>query len=476
MQNRPALRLTQPEWVTALTPERLVVGLLFILIWALAALMHPQSDTWWQLRAGQDFWRDGAVPLIDRYSHTVNGGFWMNHEWLTHAVFYGVYSIGGLPLLTAMAATVCTAALVVTWSLMTGPTVMRLGLIALSILTFSRGWSPRPYIFTLLLVGLTVKLLMTNRSWWLPVLFVIWANLHGGFTMGIALVGASVIAAVPDGRAAVQRRLVLLGCCLIATLITPLGWTFYTELPASLARLQAYQISEWQSPALGNPSLHAFWLVIPILVIATVRRWREILAKPDDRLVVVAALVFLPFALTYVRSVTPFMLLALPALTRAFPLALPERTAEAPARARVYAGILGTAALASLTVVGAAWATPWQSLQWEPLPRAAMGAIADCDGRLYNSYNDGGYLVWFMPERQVFLDSRQDPYPVDLVIRDINARHHGEYTETFERYQIRCALVRPDDHVLAERLEDDGWLARYRDDAWIVFEANDGRG
>ena len=105
-----------------------------------------------------------------------------------------------------------------------------------------------------------------------------------------------------------------------------------------------------------------------------------------------------------------------------------------------------------------------------------MGAIADCDGRLYNSYNDGGYLVWFMPERQVFLDSRQDPYPVDLVIRDINARHHGEYTETFERYQIRCALVRPDDHVLAERLEDDGWLARYRDDAWIVFEANYGRG
>ena len=476
MQNRATIGFPRPEWLDALTPERLLVCLFFVLVWTSAALMAPQSDTWWQLRAGQDFWRDGAVPLVESYSHTVNGRFWMNHEWLTHAVFYGLYSIGGLPLLTAAAATVCTAALVLTWSLMSGPTMIRLGLIALSILTFARGWSPRPYIFTMLLLGLTAKLLLSNRSWWLPLVFVIWANLHGGFTMGIALVGASAIAAVPDGRVAVQRRLVLLGCCLIASLVTPLGWTFYAELPGSLARLKTYQISEWQNPTLDNPSLHAFWIALPVLVIATARRWREILAKADDRLVVVAAFVFIPFALSYVRSVTPFLVLALPAISRALPMGLPERTTEAPVRTPVYAGILGTAVIVALSVTGGAWATPWKKLHWEPLPRDAMGAIDACEGRLYNSYNDGGYLIWFMPERQVFLDSRQDPYPVDLVMRDIRARHHGEYTDTFERYQIRCALVRPTDEVLAERLEDDGWLARYRDDDWIVFEANDGRG
>ena len=266
MQNRVTLRFSRSEWLDALTPERLLVCLFFVLVWTSAALMSPQSDTWWQLRAGQDFWRNGAVPLVESYSHTVNGRFWMNHEWLTHAVFYGLYSIGGLPLLTAAAATVCTGALVLTWSLMSGPRMIRLGLIALSILTFARGWSPRPYIFTMLLLGLTAKLLLSNRSWWLPLIFVIWANLHGGFTMGIALVGASVVAAVPDGRVAVQRRLVLLGCCLIASLVTPLGWTFYAELPGSLARLKAYQISEWQTPTLDNPSLHAFWIALPVLV------------------------------------------------------------------------------------------------------------------------------------------------------------------------------------------------------------------
>ena len=91
MQNRATIRFPRPEWLDALTPERLLVCLFFVLVWTSAALMAPQSDTWWQLRAGQDFWRNGAVPLVESYSHTVNGRFWMNHEWLTHAVFYGLY-------------------------------------------------------------------------------------------------------------------------------------------------------------------------------------------------------------------------------------------------------------------------------------------------------------------------------------------------------------------------------------------------
>ena len=91
MQNRVTLRFSRSEWLDALTPERLLVCLFFVLVWTSAALMSPQSDTWWQLRAGQDFWRNGAVPLVESYSHTVNGRFWMNHEWLTHAVFYGLY-------------------------------------------------------------------------------------------------------------------------------------------------------------------------------------------------------------------------------------------------------------------------------------------------------------------------------------------------------------------------------------------------
>ena len=400
----------------------------------------------------------------------------MNHEWLSHAIFYAMYWIGGMPMLTAMAATACTASVAVIVSLMKGPMMLRLGIVAVTLLTFARGWAPRPYIFTSLLLALTVKLLLSKRSWWLPVVFVLWANLHGGFTMGITVVCASVIAALPDGRGAVLRRLGLVAACLVASLITPLGITFYEELPGSLARLKGYNILEWRSPDIDNPSLAAFWLCVPVLLVGTFRRWREVLADRDDRLFVVAAFVFLPFALMYIRSVGPFMVMALPAVTRVFPVAPTGWVTPVPALARAHVAVLCVALLAAVSVVGTAWATPWKRLRWDPMQPEAIAAIDACEGRIFTSYNDGGYLIWFMPHRPVFVNSRQDPYPVDLIMSDINARWKGEYVETFERHQIRCALVRNDERhgSLGETLEDDGWLKRYEDDNWLLFEADDG--
>ena len=221
----------------------------------------------------------------------------MNHEWLSQASFYAAYWMGGLPLLTALAAGAVTGTIAIVWSLMTGPTVLRLALISFTVITFSRTWTPRPYVFTELLLGICTKLLVSNRPRWLLLVFLLWANLHGGFTLGLALVGAWAIAAFPNGRSAVFRRLVVLAGCLAATVITPLGFQFYAELPASVARLRLYNIVEWQVPSLANPLLLPFWVILPVFFVLVATRWRAILAAPADRFLAVAALVFLPLAL-----------------------------------------------------------------------------------------------------------------------------------------------------------------------------------
>jgi len=68
--------------------SHLAVGLLFSVAGILACMAPVQSDTWWLLRAGQDIWSTGTVPLADAYSHTAVGRHWWNHEWLTEALFY----------------------------------------------------------------------------------------------------------------------------------------------------------------------------------------------------------------------------------------------------------------------------------------------------------------------------------------------------------------------------------------------------
>ena len=86
------------------TFDRLLTVLAFLAIALAAFLMPAQNDTWWQLRAGHEMWRARGVLLRDTFSHTAYGSFWPNHEWLSQTIFYGVFAVGGLPLLTLSAA------------------------------------------------------------------------------------------------------------------------------------------------------------------------------------------------------------------------------------------------------------------------------------------------------------------------------------------------------------------------------------
>jgi hypothetical protein len=251
--------------LSRLNLEQLATAVFFVLVATVACLMPIQSDTWWQLRGGQEFWQTGSVPLVETYSHTAAGRFWMNHEWLSEAIFYAVYRVGGLPLLTLLAVAVATAGIGLTWSLMRGPMILRLALTGLTLGTVSIAWTPRPHVFTLLLVGVCAKLMVTGRHRWLPPLFLLWANLHGGFTLGVALLGAFGLSSLTSGFGVIARRSGLIALCLLMTLMTPLGLAFWEELPASLGRLQTYNIQEWQAPTLTNPGVLPFWVALGVL-------------------------------------------------------------------------------------------------------------------------------------------------------------------------------------------------------------------
>ena len=54
----------------------------------------------------------------------------------------------------------------------------------------------------------------------------------------------------------------------------------------------------------------------------------------------------------------------------------------------------------------------------------------------------GGYLVWFLKERKVFMDSRQDLFPEDLILQQIRVESSGDYRPLFNQFGIRCASCR----------------------------------
>jgi hypothetical protein len=463
-----------------LTFDRFATAIFFLALAATACLMPAQSDTWWQLRTGQDMVASGVLAFRDHYSHTVNGGYWPNHEWLSQVILYNVYRVGGLPGLTAFAAAIVTAAWAIVWRLTPGGVKTRLVLSVLAVAPFATEWSLRPQIFTLLCMATTVWLLVQPRYVLLPLLFGLWANLHGGVMLGGIVVFSHGVASMVSERRLFTRPMVVGGLCALMTGATPLGFSLWTEVPAMLDRLQEYGVREWQPPSLFDQYLATFWLLLAAFAWLAWRNkpWREDPARAVTFWGVVA---LLPVAMNASRNVPALLILMVPAvgmLASRTPLAVdrPEGRAgllgprirrERPA---LNAAVLAAGCVVALVAVVQAWAQPIPKLQWRPLSRDVITAVASCPDSLYNRFDEGGYLIWFVPGRKVFIDNRQDPYPPELMREHIRVETTGEYQDLFNRYSIRCAFI-PRQTVLAQRLTSDGWTPLYQDAIWAVLTA-----
>lgn len=451
------------------TPEHLMVFALGIGLVVLACLSPVQNDTWWHLRSGEEMVRTRTLLFEDRFTTTVYDQFFWNHSWLSQVIFYGLFRAGGLPLLTLVCASVIASAWAVVWRLMRGPTTDRLIFVAVAVASATVTWSIRPQVFSLLLAMVAAWCASEDRWRPLPLVFVLWANLHAGFVMGIALLGASVLSALLFDRSRFWSRASWTLVCVLATAVTPLGFNNWRQVAESMTRSHANAIQEWQ-PTAWPPENLAFWGIALLLVALVVRRWRS-LEHPSDRVLVVAAAIVLPLAVRSLRNVPIFAMVAAPAISRLF-LQKPERrNQQAPTvlRPAVTLTIAALVMAMGAAVVVAAWSQSWPLLGWRPIGPEAVEAIRSCRGPIYNTYEGGGPIIWFVPSQRVFIDSRQDPFPVSLIQQATEVERTGEYRELFGRWSINCAVLPPESPTIA-RLAADGWTPRFKDQRWVVLD------
>jgi hypothetical protein len=467
-----------------LTFSQLVASLLFGALAVCACLMPAQSDTFWHLRAGQEIWRTLHVPLVDHYSYSATGRAWPNHEWLWEAASYALYRVGGMPLFLLGGAALAVGAMAIVYRLMVGTTGTRFGLMLLGFPLTSAIWVLRPQIVTLFMLVLLIWLLVEERFWPLPVVFWIWANAHGGVGAGGLLLASVTVVSIARARRrapAEVRRAVRLAVvtvlCALATALTPLGFSVWHFVGGSLALSRRNGITEWQPTLPFGPFEIAFWVLALAFVVLLVRR-RHRLRDADwswgDTAALTAALVTLPLAFVMVRNTAMFLLLAMPAASRllgpTFRFRRSAAAAASPDHPRLNLGLLLGISLVELCGVLVAWRAPLPSLGWQPMSPAAIAAVRACPDRLYNRFYDGGYLIWFVPERLVLIDNRQDPFSSDF-IRETTAVDTGApYRPLFDRYGIRCAFL-PVESKMIGRLTADRWSTRFRDERWAVLTA-----
>ncbi|MEP6653504.1 MAG: hypothetical protein ABJA82_09115 [Myxococcales bacterium] len=454
-----------------------------------AVLTPAQNDTFWHLRVGADIWRTHQFLRVDTYSHTVAGAAWENHESLTQVLMYLAWRVGGMPALSAAATLLIMVTVAITYRLMVGPPLVRCALLAVGMSIASCVWVLRPQLATMLGIAVLLVLLVQDRHRLIPPLFVLWANAHGAVALGGIILVAAAVAALMcwlrthdrDDRKRLLTLVLVLPLAALATAATPLGFHIFSFV-MRLGGPFSEHVTEWSPPLPFEGLGTLFWLAVVGFVGVLLARRRALRALDWPALTcLLPAVALFPLAAQSMRNIGPFLMVATVAASRVLGPASrlrfrgPARwrsppSADTGARVRLLCvtAIVGVLAVAGLGFAVYAWKTELAVLNYRPIGDDALSALRACDGPLYNHYDDGGYLIWFAPEKPVFVDGRQVPYSLDLLNDVVTIENGGSYAAAFNRWRIRCAFL-PVHDPLASRLHDDGWRVTFADTRWTVL-------
>jgi tetratricopeptide (TPR) repeat protein len=414
-----------------------LLALLLVLSFLAGLFKICDNDVWWHVRTGEIILDTARVPRTDPFSHLAEGHAWITHEWLAEAVAAAVARAGGLAALTLAKCGVAAFLALVLWRLARGAGASAgaaFAAILLAIATARFRFFERPHLATLVLLPVILDALarivarpgggLSRRDLAVPLLFLLWANLHGGFVIGLAMfpvVGLAGAAAAwrvrrgggAPGFARLRRLGALFALSAASTLANPNGIHAHLYPLINERALRVVRNGEWLPPELAQFPLFFTLLVATALLALAFGR-----AAGAARLAPLAPLAAL--ALRSNRSIGELAVVA------AVPLALLVDGACAAARVRWGARAVPLARAAPLALAATLIALDALGLTINstfyrfglgvnekcfPIRAADFVASRGLAGRLANSPPFGGYLIWrFWPERKVFADGRLDVY------------------------------------------------------------------
>ncbi len=456
----------------AVTRFALVALVAALLAGGILALFPVHSlDVWWHLRTGRLIVEEGRIPTNDPFTYTAAGRPWVTHEWLAEVLTWLGHAVGGVDLLVVLKAALAALALGLSaWAGLVGRDpherlpAAALG-VAIAVPLIAARAFVRPHLLTAVLLGATLLLLQlestSGRRIWrvllLPV-FLLWANLHSGFVLGLGLVGvywtgeavAALLGGVHPRQGTRWRERLLFGLgCVAVTLINPnhfnaLLYPFRLagtpEIRASIAELQPVT-----SPLFRGALFHKFLIAAGaaagLLLLDSRRRIRWALVLP--------AALFAALALLSVRGLNEFAVLV-PALLAVHgrKLGRRRRLAFTVSAVVVLAAVGGTLLAAGRGVPMGAGETPRRiglGVNRTNWPEAAIRFVREKapQGRLYNAMAFGSWAIHELwPDKRVYIDGRLDVFPPGFLDGYVEMRKTGQgWNELVAEYDISTVVL-----------------------------------
>lgn len=407
------------------------------------------DDVFWHLATGKYVVETGHVPSTDVFGYVTQGQEWMPFEWGWDVVTYNIYKAFGYTGISVFRTTIFLLIFFIYYLILrkfrvsTTLSVFMFLIIAFGIID---RLTPRPHIISLLFFVLLLYLIISfryfNRKniylYFIPVIFLLWSNMHMGILAGMFLFGIYVISEVityfkpasfssKEVSALDKKQITLLVIIFIVSLlvmlINPNGFATYIYAYSHTKMKLLETINEWRSPFdsmysggfVGN--IYKTFLFLGVFVLYYAVKKKDLFFA----LVYIGFMVYsvraVRFTVDYIIIIAIFLIVAInfivinlrnknlasfindkPALKVVISLLLVFLTFNIP-NDKLYLEMLQYYRVSGFGINSDFIPTQMFDFMKE-------NKITEIGEKPFNHFGTGGYLVWSFPNAKNFIDSR----------------------------------------------------------------------
>jgi len=451
--------------------------LFFISVFLFFFLPALDTDLGWHLNYGQYFFNHGRFLTTNQSSLIMPGYWWPNSYSLYQLLVFGLYKNLGLIGLNLANGFVFLA---IGWLIFKISRSLAATVLALILITLP-GWGIldlgfRAQIFSLLGLTLVYWLLKNwpRHWWWLPLIFWLWANLHGAFILGLGILALFSL----FNFKSLKTWLALISSVL-TTLINPYGWGIYQEAWRHFNQVRLDQlIAEWVPPSPPYLILASAGFLVSLSLVLKLKK------TPYRLSLIIGQLGLLVLTFQARRNLPLYFLSLGLVIAETKFLKKYQRDNNLQAITQAVISLLLVLALVRLPVnlktslsqkafcENHFVAYPCSAVNWFKNNRPA--------GNIFNMYRWGGFLSWQLPQAKILVDGRMPAWPEPsakspyTIFLEILQARPGWSRTLRDKYQIDYLFIPPgtflDLAIQASSPSD--WQEIYRDQRAVIYEKN----
>ncbi len=384
-----------------------------IFLWYL--ILPIDTDLGWHLRYGQQIFQNHQIFKTNQLGFFLSNYHWQHAYSLYQLLTFTFFKFFGFWSLTFGNALLLTAVFWLITKTFPKKNILFLTLSFIYLLLISQpitnlGW--RSQLFSLLgISSLYFSLLKKEKLFFFPLIFLLWANLHGGFVLGLALLFFFLIEKIYL-KEKITPFLLLALASAFATLINPFGLNLYQEIYRHTWYPLNQLIAEWVSPKKTSILLIILSVSTILLGLFSQKKIKNFFKKKNSLFLFLSWLFFLILALKARRNLAVFGLASVYLTNHLFQFKAKKIRISKIIIFLIFSTSL-TWRLTKLPLTKISWTTICENSKWS-LPCQATQYLKNnphlCQN-IFNTYEWGGYLTWHLPTHKTFVDGRMPTWP-----------------------------------------------------------------